>query len=494
MVLRIPTYSFLFILFCFSTGYGQEETHIRKKKEIAGGISPKSVAISPNGQVSAQNMMYRHSVTIYNDNGDLLYKIKDDVNLSKFGFSNYSNETVKGAPVEGAYTSDGKFLWVSNYLMEGSDFQNRGCDNCLGTEYDPGFLYKINTSDGQIEQVVKVGSVPKHLAISTNDSLLIVSNWVSSDISIIDLQQEKEVKRIHVGPHPRGVAIDENVSRAFVAIMGSSKLAVVDLKTDSVSYIRDIGKAPRSLILGANDSILYVSLNSENKVVKHNLLTNENSFCKTSGGPRSMTLSPDEKYIYVVNYFDDKFTKIDTKTMTVVAEVGTTSKPIGICANWQKGEIWIACYSGKIEIFRDFQLIPPSNENWLAYSLSLLPKIDSNTITASSSNLESDILSINTPSRLKGKPRANIDIQKHEIMPIESTCDYHIIIGAFSVAENAASKMTELISKGYSASVIKGKYNYVSIACTSSLDEAEKEKARIQSIDPAWQSAWVLEV
>lgn len=339
--------------------------------EITGGISPKSVTISSAGIVAAQNMMYRHCVTLYDANGQLLHRVKDAVNLTQFEHLNYSDETVRGAPVEGAFTSDGQYLWVSNYAMEGKDFNKTGCDSCIGKAYDTGFLYKINCTTGKIENVVAVGSVPKHLVISSNDSLLLVSNWVSSDVSIIDLAQEKEIKRIHVGPHPRGIALREDVRKAYVAIMGSSKIAVLDLEKDTVSYIQHIGKAPRSLILGNNDSTLYVSLNSENKVKKLQLLSGKIQSCSTAAGPRSMTLSPDGESLYVVNYFDDQFTKIRTDAMKIAAVVPTAPKPIGICANWEQGEIWVACYAGKIEIFRDFTLKSPQ-DNWLKTGLSYL--------------------------------------------------------------------------------------------------------------------------
>lgn len=508
MSLKLLIYGLIFSL-SISLLFGQEETHIRKKKEIQGGIAPKSVVISSTGIVAAQNMMYRHSVTVYTEEGNLMHKIKDDVNLNQFGYKNYQNELVKGAPVEGAFTSDGKFLWVSNYAMEGRDFENKGCDDCIGKTYDPGFLYKINMTSSAIENVIEVGSVPKHLAISTNDSLMIIANWVSSDVSVIDLTIEKEIKRIHVGPHPRGVAINSDASKAYIAIMGSSKVAVLHLNQDySLTYINNIGKAPRSLALGPADSLLYISLNSESKVVKYDIFSGARQECITAAGPRSMTLSPDGLFIYVVNYFDDQFTKIETSSMRIAASMSTSAKPIGICANWNKGEIWVACYSGKIEVFRDFKLVPALGENWLAYGLSLIPKSDSSDRTEIGTDIDTSIerngfnrTGIDTLDnrlvesiKLDGKSNQPLNpiLRQREQKP--ESCDYYIIIGAFSVSENAASKKQELIKSGYEASVVNGKYNYVSITCTSTPEAAETEKSRIQASNPEWKSAWILKI
>jgi DNA-binding beta-propeller fold protein YncE len=95
-------------------------SQIIKKHEIRDGISPKSIVSSGTGLFSAQNMMYRHTVTIYNKDGERLAKIKDGVNLKKYGFTDYQKGNYLGGPVEAVFTKDGNYLWVSNYIGEWS--------------------------------------------------------------------------------------------------------------------------------------------------------------------------------------------------------------------------------------------------------------------------------------------------------------------------------------------------------------------------------------
>ena len=97
---------------------------------INGSIAPKSVRSSSDGVVSAHNMMYRHSVTVYDAKTfKLIHTIPDSVSLKDFGFSNYSGN-YKGAPVEGTFSPDGKYLYVSNYAMYGKGFNKEGTDTC----------------------------------------------------------------------------------------------------------------------------------------------------------------------------------------------------------------------------------------------------------------------------------------------------------------------------------------------------------------------------
>ena len=75
---------------------------------INGSIAPKSVRSSGDGVVSAHNMMYRHSVTVYNAKTfELVHTIADSVSLKDFGFSKNSGK-YKGSPVEGTFSPDGK--------------------------------------------------------------------------------------------------------------------------------------------------------------------------------------------------------------------------------------------------------------------------------------------------------------------------------------------------------------------------------------------------
>src|SRR5262249_53782515 len=83
-------------------GYARPSDLARLKlRAVFGGrISPKSVASSGTGYVTAQNMMYRHTITVYDARKLKLVKtISDAVQLSRLGFPQFRG-TAHGAPVE----------------------------------------------------------------------------------------------------------------------------------------------------------------------------------------------------------------------------------------------------------------------------------------------------------------------------------------------------------------------------------------------------------
>lgn len=356
---KISYLLFLFSLVFFGKAYSQSELNedsLHLIRKIEGHISPKSIVSSGKGLFFAQNMMYRHTITVYDQSFNLVKTIRDKVNLKDYGYKNHPNE-YKGSPVECAFSHNGDYAWVSNYNMSGGDsteFIHPGCDGCYSSsKYDSSYVYKINTKTFEIENAVLVGAVPKFLAVSPDNKYLLVSNWSSGDLSIVDLTKEKEIKRIKIGAFPRGIAIDSKSKYAYVAVMGKEKLARISLEDFTRDYIEDVGDGPRHLCIDRSDSWLYISLNGEGKLAKLNLNTNEVSKHKVGHLPRSMTLSKDDKYLYVVNYGDDQVAKVETSTMTVVEKEETADKPIGVTVDSITGNIWVSCYSGKIMVYCD---------------------------------------------------------------------------------------------------------------------------------------------
>ncbi len=140
-------------------------------RTVTGDISPKSVVASERGLVFAQNMMYRHTITVYDRNGDLVKTIPDTVNLADFGIPDHPG-LVQGAPVEAAFSPDGKYAYVSNYSMYGEGFGPEGDDDCVpGDGYDSSFVYRIDVASLAVDQVIPVGSVPKYVAVTPRQPL-----------------------------------------------------------------------------------------------------------------------------------------------------------------------------------------------------------------------------------------------------------------------------------------------------------------------------------
>ena len=334
-------------------GLPSDQRRLVRVKTIWGDIAPKSIVNNGAGLFFAQNMMYRHSITVYDRSFRLVATISDAVRLADFGLAG-PDYTLLGAPVEAAATSDGSKMYVSNYEMEGPGYRNPGNDNCGNGGWDNSFVYRIDVGKLAIDQVIAVGAVPKYLAITPDDRTLLVANWCSYDLSVIDVATGVERRRIDLGPYPRGIAIDARRNVAYVAVMGSADIAVLDLATFNVSWIYGVGPAPRHVVLDPSGDFLYVTLNQAGQVAKIDLARRQvlNS-AYTGEAPRSMAIAADGASLYVCNYSSNTVSKVSTATMTVLQTVDVIDQPIGITYDEAARSVWVSIYSGAIQVFED---------------------------------------------------------------------------------------------------------------------------------------------
>ena len=344
----------IFLLCAFVTPAQSEvvDPSMKLIHTINGSIAPKSVRSSADGVVSAHNMMYRHSVTVYDAKTfELLHTVSDSVSLKDFGYSKTTGN-YKGAPVEGTFSPDGKYLYVSNYAMYGKGFNKEGTDTCSPADkYDNSFVYRINRSNYQIDSVYPVGSVPKVVEVTPDNKYVLAANWCSYTVSVISVEKNKVVKTIKIGRYPRGIAISNDSTKAYVAEMGGNRIHVINLQDFTTSFI-PIGSNPRAIVLSPDNAMMYVTMNLSGRVASWNLVTNTaGKSVKTGNAARSLAISKDGSALYVVNYKSDTMSRVRTSDMKVTQNIKVCDEPIGITYDVPTGNTWVACYKGQIKIF-----------------------------------------------------------------------------------------------------------------------------------------------
>jgi YVTN family beta-propeller protein len=321
-------------------------------KTIGGTISPKSVLASDSGLISAHNMMYNHSVTIYDANkAELIATVPDSVVLSDFGFTKFSGR-YKGAPVEGAYSPDGKYLYFTNYAMYGKGFNKEGHDTCSpASGFDTSFLSRINLESKKIDAVYPVGSVPKVVKVTPDNKYILVSNWCSYTVTVISVDTGKTVTSIKIGRYPRGIAITSDSKYAYVAEMGGSNIHRIDLSDFSKSLI-PVGANPRAVVLSPDETKLYVTMNVTGKVQAWDLVANKSiKSVKTGLAARSLDISSDGTALFVVNFNSDTVSKVRTSDMKILQTIKVCNEPIGVTYDSSTNRTWVACYGGALKVF-----------------------------------------------------------------------------------------------------------------------------------------------
>jgi YVTN family beta-propeller protein len=328
-------------------------TTLLLRESLGGDITPKSVASSGTGLVFAQNMMYRHSVTVYDSSTlELRKTISDAVELADFGYERFPGTTL-GAPVEAAFSPDGKHAYVSNYSMYGDGFGPEGDDECTPSSgYDRSFVYRVSLDTLEIDDAYRVGAVPKVVAVTPDGRYVLVANWCTWDLSVISTEAGREVRRIPMGEYPRGIVVTPDGDAAYVGIMGEDYLVRVDLATWETSTV-PIGSGPRALEIDPSGKSIYATLNMAGEVAKLDLASGKVKTVATGTRPRSLAIAGDGKAIYVVNYESGTVAKLRARDLEVLQTIEACYHPIGIAYDKHTRRVWVACYGGSILVYDD---------------------------------------------------------------------------------------------------------------------------------------------
>lgn len=324
-------------------------TRLVARRRISGDINPKSVAASRTGTVLAQNMMYRHTMTAYGADGTLRATLPDAVDLATFGVKG-AQGVVRGAPVEAAWLRDGSKAYVSNYSMYGPGFAHEGKDSCTDkTTVDASYLYRVDAGTLKVDQVIRVGAVPKVVAITPDQRTILATNWCSGTLSVVDAATAKETRTVRIGAHPRGIAVSPDSRTAYVAEMGGETVYAVSLADGTATPLVKPGKGPRALVLSADGRHLYVTNNDSDTLVRVDVQRGAvDKSVALPDQPRSMTISADGRALYVVSYGASTLTKVRTSDLTVQQSVGTDHQPIGVTYEPTRNAVWVSCYQGSI--------------------------------------------------------------------------------------------------------------------------------------------------
>ena len=334
-------------------------TFLKQLEVIKGDIRPKSVVANDHGKVIANNMMYQHSMTVYDATShQLLQTIKDTVDLGEHGHE--GGGEVQGAPVEAAFTKDGKTAYVTNYQMYGKGFTPHGDDLCeKGEITDSGYIYEVDMESGDITNAIKAGAVPKYTALSPDEKTMLVSNWCDFDLSVIDVESGKETGRIPLGRWARGIDFAPD-GTAYATAMGTPNVYKIDVAAKKASVFATPGQRIRHVLTSPDGKYVYTVASgaykqwATSRVSKIDAATGKVvADVHTGKEPRSMDISGDGTALYVVNYYENTMSKIDTETMTEVQKVPAGHHPIGITYDDATHKVWMANYIGSIQVFDD---------------------------------------------------------------------------------------------------------------------------------------------
>ncbi len=194
--------------------------------------------------------------------------------------------------------------------------------------------------DGEtLEIIAKIptGDFPHEVAVSPDGKTAYVANYgnqtPNNSLSIIDLVNKKEVKRVDLGGLWRPHGITEADGKIYFTSEGSRTVARYDPEKDAVDWIMGTGQsATHMLVMTPDKSKIYTANIASDTITVINLKggASPNAIKQITVGkqPEAIDVSPDGKELWVGRNGDGKISIIDTANDKIKEEITVGKVPI----------------------------------------------------------------------------------------------------------------------------------------------------------------------
>lgn len=140
----------------------------------------------------------------------------------------------------------------------------------------------------------------------------------------------KLVKRIPTGKTPSHIGIDSKSATVFVSLQDSDEVTAIDLATQKVRWTIPVGKTPADVYIVPGDKVMLVALTGDSYVEAYDITVSPARLItrlKTNKGAHAFRSQGDSRHVFVSNRAANTISRIDTKTLTVVAEYPAPGGP-----------------------------------------------------------------------------------------------------------------------------------------------------------------------
>ena len=334
-------------------------------------LSPKSVHIHPNGKKYYVNSLEGGTTVAYdfetNTKIKAIHHKFDESHASLwskpsglFPWTHYKeNNTFMGKPVESTFSHNGKYLWVP-YYRRSFDINAQ----------DPSALSVIDTQNDTIIRLMETGPLPKMITTSPDGNYIAVSHWGNNTVGVIDISSSKpedwhyvsvlvvdyQLKLNYPLDHSvdrdsgsgyalRGTVFTPDNKYLLVGCMGGGGgIAVIDIPNRQyLGRVHGMLANTRHILL--KNDYLYLSANKSGHVQRikldkfiesfkdfKNKITHVNGWetAKVGSGARTISASPDGRYIFAACNNESMLYVVDTETMKAICKIAVDSFPVGL--------------------------------------------------------------------------------------------------------------------------------------------------------------------
>jgi YVTN family beta-propeller protein len=209
----------------------------------------------------------------------------------------------------------------------------------------------IDPGSGLRLATVALGHAPHEVSVSPDGRRAAVTNYGTrerpgSTLSIVDLQQPREIARIDLAPHTRPHGVDWFAAdRIAVTAEGSQHLLVVDPDARRVVAAIATGQDVSHMVdVSPDGNSAYVTNIGSGTTTALDLAAGRKlGDIATGAGSEALALTPDGRTLWVAARADGRLAIVDTATLAVTARLPLPGIPIRIAITPDGATALVTC-------------------------------------------------------------------------------------------------------------------------------------------------------
>jgi YVTN family beta-propeller protein len=223
---------------------------------------------------------------------------------------------------------DGKHAYVTNFGQE-------NIKNIF--VYDAETLAKEATIDVPGNVVESV--------LSPDGTTIYASNFIRNSVQFIDLKTRKVVREIPTGLHPKILVPSPDGKYLFAANWSGQSVTQIDIATGkALRTLPTTGLNPRGMAMTRAGVLFAANFNGASIDIFRGPEFGDRHTVPACPIPRHLTLSPDDKMLFISCYHDSMLHAVDVESEKVVHTLHVGSSPKSVEVSHDGHWVWSADY------------------------------------------------------------------------------------------------------------------------------------------------------
>lgn len=208
-----------------------------------------------------------------------------------------------------------------------------GRQTILGEDPRDGKLAFFTLRDGTVVSLAGALTIGRDLGpmvVAAAAAKAFVAQPASSEVTAIDLATRNVLAHIEVGSPPGLLALKPDNGELFALSGRDSTMTILNVPDDSVEESRPSGAGPAAAVFSRDSGWLYIANARDGTVTRMAVQTRQQYVTHVGLQPVDLALTPDERFLAVVDATADRLTVIRAHTGDMVNSVPVGADPVSV--------------------------------------------------------------------------------------------------------------------------------------------------------------------